>query len=92
MPSYQVIIRLCLQATFDGTLTTFHYSPFCFPQLKPLPPLIGPDSSLWDPQSCLLLLPKARHAGISTQLISPRSLKDRELGLLTQPHPLHNLQ
>lgn len=63
-PSDQVLISLCLDTTYDGALITFHYSPYYLPQLKSLPHLIGPDSSLWDPQSHLLLLPKARYAEV----------------------------
>lgn len=36
-PSDQVLISPSLDATYDGTLITFHYNPFCFLQLKPLP-------------------------------------------------------
>ena len=61
----------------------FPYSPCCFPWLKPLTSLIGPDSSLWDSSPVYFPCPRPDMQRFAAQLASSRLLQDTELGSFT---------
>lgn len=66
-PSDQMLVSPYLDITYDGAILFFHYSLFCFLQLKPLLLLMGPDSSLWDSQPCLCSCSRLGMQGFAAQ-------------------------